>query len=143
MNDKEVKTAIETRYKVKLTRAEDLYNLIWKYGKYTSSYNDLKYSRSTAVSRFLNGLPLNCGNYSEDIVAPVLRALGYLVNIWLCRVKCANGWYGGHWLVKCTGRRWENKIFDGVSAVYHKPFGTPVCSVVKYDRAEGNSIRTD
>ena len=140
MNDVQTFEAIQKRYKVELRKAEDVYNVIDKHGKYTSSYKNVRYTREQAVYRFNNGLALNCGDYAEHIAAPLLRVLGYKVNIWLTAVKCANGWTGGHWLLLISGRRWTNKIFDPTAAALHKPFGQPVCLVLDWIFNTGRSI---
>ena len=140
MDDLQTKQAIENRYKVVLRKAEDLYSLIWQKGKYTASYRNVRYTRTEAVKRFNSGLALNCGDYAENITAPVLRAMGYKVNIWLVGINCPTTGYWRHWLLKITGNRWTNKIFDGTAAVYKKPFGTPVCPVKSWIFNTGRSI---
>lgn len=140
VTDKQTKDIVEKHFNVKLGKSEDLYELIMKYGKYTSRYKNVKYTQLVAINRFFNGLPMNCGDWHEHIAAPILRALGYKVNIWLAEVHCANGWYGRHWYIKHTGKRWSDKPFDAVSACLHKPFGTVVCKVVKNVFCTGKSI---
>ena len=142
MNDIETKEYLECLTQRKFIKAEDLYQLILDKGTYTSSYKNVKYDRATAIRRLAEGLPMNCGDYAENIVAPVLRALTYPCNIWLVLIRCRDGKLWLHFLVTASGRRWTNKIIDGVAAAYgKKPFGQPACPVVQWKKNYGAHIQ--
>lgn len=123
MNGKEKLAYLEKKYKVDIKTAEDFYALLKKYGHYKLYFNQKQGEEYT-----LKNMTGNCADWNNDVVRPVLEALGYDVVTGHVTVTCNDGKQYGHWLLFISGRRWKNKVFDVVAATKTgRAFGTPCC----------------
>lgn len=123
MTNKMVKDYVEKKYKVRFEKAEDLYQFLQKRGKYKLYFNQRQGQKTT-----LDKLSGNCADWNNDLVIPILRAMGYKVVIGHVTVTCNDNKQYGHWLLYISGKRWTDKIFDAVSATKTgRAFGVACC----------------
>ena len=113
---------IEKKFGVDLKTKEQFYDLLKAHGVYKFYYNQ-KYSQESSMN-YAFSIGINCADWVNDIVAPVLRALGYNPRVVHCQVKCLDGKWYGHYIVIV-----DNIIFDGTAAAKHKyNLGNCICT---------------
>lgn len=127
MKDKEILYWVKNIFGVKLKTAEDVYNFLANYCTYKFYYNSV-YTQDQVLYRIKHRVGLNCADFNKHFVAPLLRALGYIVKFFHGKVTCNDNQVYGHYYLKITGRRFEDKIFDVVAATKTgRPFGMLCC----------------
>jgi len=104
--------------------ATTLYGAVARKCKYKYYYND-KYSNDDAVKRMEEGI--NCTDACQ-LFSKVLEEMGYEVKLEHVKVKCNDGKWYGHYLLRVGGFELDGTIWDYVSATKTgRPLGKPCC----------------
>ncbi len=138
----------EAIFGMQINNATDLYNALWKHGRYLCYYNDV-FDDAQAWKRVKNE-GINCTDYAQ-MLKPVLECLGYQVRFEHVYVFCnptkkhTNGVRFGHIILNIKGREYENWTdFDAVDATKtkkHRVLGGVCCNYkLKIHRAYFNEI---
>lgn len=112
--------------------AQELFNRLKSSCKYKYYYNS-KFNNKTALIHIKTD-GINCTNYCLLLIV-VLQEMGYQVMIEHVQVKCNDGKWYGHYLLRINGKEYNNGSnplnwtkFDAVSATKTgRPLGTPCC----------------